>query len=311
MTLPDADRVAGALLGLAAGDALGAGYEFTVPAADDPIVMNGGGPFGWAPGEWTDDTQMAICVAQAISDHGRNVGAIGDAFLGWYRSGPTDVGAQTSAVLSRAISGRDLAALAAEHFRQRPHGAAGNGSLMRTAPVALSCLGDDEALAEHAIAVSALTHGDPLAGEACVVWCVAIDRAVREHRLDGVRDGVRMLSADRSAWWSARLDEAEREAPSAFASNGFVVAALQAAWSAIVHTAASGEDGHLQRALVAAVRIGHDTDTVAAIAGQLLGARYGASSIPVEWLHALHGWPGMTASGLAVLAPTIARSPAV
>lgn len=80
-------------------------------------------------------------------------------------------------------------------LRRAPNQLRGNGSLMRTAPVALAHLGDDHAIARSAVDVSALTHGDPLAGEACVLWCIGIDRAVREGRLDGVRDGLALLES--------------------------------------------------------------------------------------------------------------------
>lgn len=304
----DADRAAGALLGLAAGDALGAGYEFTTPAAGAAIGMVGGGGFGWEPGEWTDDTQMALCIAQVTSAGVIALGAIGEAFLAWLRAGQKDVGNQTRAVLGAASSAADLAAVAAAHFGRNPKGGAGNGSLMRTAPVALACLGDDELLRSQPAAVSALTHGDPLAGEACVLWCVAIDRAVREGRLDGVRDGLGLLDPDRRAFWASALDQAEGEQPGHFGrGNGFVVTALQAAWSAIWHTRESEDATHLARALETAVRIGGDTDTVAAIAGQVLGARYGASAVPWHWRRVLHGWPGLRAADLVRLAVLTAR----
>ena len=114
----------------------------------------------------------------------------------------------------------------------------------------------------------------------------------------------------------SRLKEAETSQPSAFAgNNGWVVVALQAAWSAIVHTPVPEEDSaaevfradHLRLALEAAIRIGHDTDTVAAIAGALLGAAYGASAVPSRWRLKLHGWPKLTTRGLAQLATNIIR----
>src|SRR4029077_19608583 len=108
---------------------------------------------------------------------------------------------------------------------------------------------------------------------------------------------------------------AESSRPSDFANNGWVVAALQAAWSAIAHTPVPEDDtasgtfraDHLRRALDAAVRAGNDTDTVAAIAGGLLGAVYGASAVPLRWRRLLHGWPGITARGVVGLATAIER----
>ncbi|MFN2557901.1 MAG: ADP-ribosylglycohydrolase family protein [Nitriliruptorales bacterium] len=287
------DRAAGALLGLACGDALGAGYEFATPPQGE-AEMIGGGLGDWEPGEWTDDTEMALCIAEVTATGTVDLMAVAERFLDWYRGGPADVGIQTAAVLSAAERARDLPRVAAAYYRDNPEGAAGNGSLTRTAPIALAHLGDDDALAAAAMEVSALTHGDPLAGEACVLWCVAIDRALREGRLHGVWEGLDLLSPASRDDWAARLDEARRQPPETFRPNGFVVTALQAAYSAITHTPVPAQLPcvHFQHALHAAVRIGDDTDTVAAIAGALLGARWGASALPFRWRRQLHGWPG-------------------
>jgi ADP-ribosylglycohydrolase len=299
------DRAAGALLGLGAGDALGAGYEFSVPSPEVEIDMVGGGLGPFAPGEWTDDTQMALCIAEVTATGAVDLEAIGQRFLDWYAGRPKDVGVQTSSVLGRAEGEpRRLPRIAAEHFAANPRGAAGNGSLMRTAPVALAHLGDDQAIAEAAMAVSGLTHGDPLAGEACVLWCIAIDRAVREGRLDGIDEGLVLLQADRREFWAERIGEARTRPPSTFRPNGFVVTALQAALAAVEQTPIPEDEPcrHLPLALEAAVRIGHDTDTVAAIAGALLGARWGGSALPFRWRRMLHGWPGYRARDLVRIA---------
>jgi hypothetical protein len=114
---------------------------------------------------------------------------------------------------------------------------------------------------------------------------------------------VELLPANRRAFWSERLDEAAAGPPSRFTPNGFVVTALQAALSAIWNTPVPEVEPcrHLQAALHAAIRIGHDTDTVAAIAGGLLGAGWGATAIPVEWQVLLHGRPGYKARDLVRL----------
>jgi len=290
------DRAAGCLVGLAVGDALGAPYEFGIPGPAEP-EMRGGGIGPWEPGEWTDDTQQAICVAQGRAEP---VG-VAARLLAWYRAQPKDVGVQTRAVLRSAASGEDLAEIAASLYDARPDRSAGNGSLMRTAPVALAHLGDDRALASHARAISALTHADPLCTEACVVWTVAIDRAIREQRLDGVHNALHLVVPQWQAQWVAVVDQVYRMEPADFVPNGFVVTALQAAYAAIVHTPAWGPD-HFRRAILNAIRIGHDTDTVGAIAGALLGARWGLAAIPPEWRARVHGWPGLDAGGLAQLA---------
>lgn len=181
---------------------------------------------------------------------------------------------------------------------------------MRTAPVALAYLHDEDALTEAARAIGGLTHFDADAGDACVLWCTAIRHAVLTGELD-VRVGMRHLGSDRQQVWSERIDEAENAPPTAFPRNGWVVQALQAAWSAI--TAAQRADDvafpadRFRRGIGAAVRAGFDTDTVAAIAGGLLGAAYGASAVPWEWRSRLHGWPDLTAHDLTGLAGRIAR----
>jgi ADP-ribosyl-[dinitrogen reductase] hydrolase len=297
------DRMAGTLLGMAAGDALGAGYEFEKSPRGE-IGMIGGGLGDFAPGEWTDDTSMAVCIAQVTATGAVDLDAIGERFLGWQRSGPADIGVSTGAVLRRARSASDLPTVAASYFDEHPKGAAGNGALMRTAPVALAHLGDDAAIAVSARSVAELTHADPLAGDSCVLWCIAIDRAIRDGRLDGVHDGLVLIPTERREFWADAIAQAEQRSPRSFAGNGFTVTALQAAYAAIIQTPLPDEQPaqHLQDALREAVRIGNDTDTVAAIAGMVLGARWGASAIPARWRRMLHGWPGLTGTDLVRLA---------
>ncbi|MBJ7338695.1 ADP-ribosylglycohydrolase family protein [Mycolicibacterium sp.] len=309
LTTAQIDRACGVLLATAAGDALGAPYEFQ-PARgpEKQVAMVGGGGFGWAPGEWTDDTSMAIAIAEVaatgvdLRDEAAQ-DAIVERWHGWSRTAK-DVGIQTRAVLSRATAegGWAATALAASrtHHERTGH-TAGNGALMRTAPVALAYLHDEDALVAAARQISALTHYDPDARDACVVWCCAIRHAVLTGELD-VRVGLRHLDAESRATWSKRLDVAEASRPADIANNGWVVAALQAAWSAIsaTNTVVDGLD--------AAVRAGDDTDTVAAIAGGLLGATHGASAIPSTWRRLLHGWPGLKSRDLIALTNRIIKA---
>lgn len=297
------------LLGGAAGDALGVPYEHgsrPLPRAGEPAQMLGGGLGNYAPGQWSDDTEMASVLAQVAatgadlrSDAALDRIAVG--FRRWFADGPADIGVQTSTIL-RAMrptgpaTGAAMRAFAEELHRSTGR-SAGNGSLMRTAPVALAHLGDPDAIAAAARAVSRLTHYDPQAGDACALWCLAIDHAVRTGELD-VRVGLGRVAPE----WAGILDAAERATPDAFAAaNGWVVAALQGAWSAIVR-ATGFVDG-----VQAAVHGGGDTDTVAAIAGALLGARFGASAVSEQWRRMLHGWPGLRARDLTRLAMLAAR----
>jgi ADP-ribosylglycohydrolase len=307
MTDFSADRAAGVLVGCACGDALGAGYEFGHVPAD--IGMIGGGLGGFAPGEWTDDTSMAICIAEVAAQgvdlrSGAGLDAVAAGFRRWYQSPPADIGILTSSVLSAAgaADGEGLTK-AAQRIYDSGRPTAGNGSLMRTAAVALNHLDDPVAAADAARAVSDLTHADPVAAEACVIWTLGIRHAVLTGTFDGVREGLRFLSPDRAQVWSAWLDEAQAHEPSYFARNGWVVQALQAAWSAITRTPVPSTypAQHFADAVEAAVRAGHDTDTVAAIAGSLLGARWGVSAIPLEWKRMLNGYPDYRARELVRL----------
>lgn len=315
------DRIEGVLLATAAGDALGAPYEFGPPRRPElQVAMVGGGI--WEPGEWTDDTSMTIAIGE-VAATGADLRAqeAQDAVVarwhGWSLRAK-DVGIQTRSVLTAAAQAGGVTSVrtrqAAARLHERTGRTAGNGSLMRTAPVALAYLDDEDAMVGAARALSELTHFDPDAGDACVLWCCAIRHAVLTAQVD-VRIGLRHIEWSRRKVWQERLDAAEAGHPSSFAHNGWVVAALQAAWSAISTTPVPVDDpasgvfhaDHLRLALDAAVRAGDDTDTVAAIAGGLLGAAYGASAVPVRWRALLHGWPGVTARGLVELASAIYR----
>ncbi len=315
MSSAQTDRACGVLLGAACGDALGAGYEFgsaPLPPVGKAPSMIGGGLGGFAPGEWTDDTAQAYAIAEVAATGAdlrsdEALTAIAQRFADWYDDGPADVGIQTRAVLSavgRRPSAEEMNG-AARATHERTGRSAGNGSLMRTGAVALAHLDDPEALVEAAMRVSALTHHDPQAGEACALWCLMVRQAVITGSLDDPRAHLEHLPQGSRSFWAERLDEAESQEPDSFHPNGWVVRALQAAWSAIVHTPVPVEapaEGsfaclHLQHALETAIRIGDDTDTVAAIAGALLGARWGTSAVPAEWRRLVHGWPGRDAEG--------------
>ncbi len=223
------------------------------------------------------------------------IDAVAANFLVWMADDPPDVGLQTSAVLRgtlRALlagaGGRARVMLdeAEQYASEHPH-SAGNGALMRTAVVALSALDDRVRGARSARRVANLTHADPLAGDSCVLWTEAVRVAVLDGRVD-VSAGLDLLPGSRRARWATWLDEARAAATGElpggrFNPNGFTVTALQAATAAVLGTPEEGAGGRCRRALHAAVRIGHDTDTVAAIAGGLLGARWGASAVPAEW----------------------------
>jgi ADP-ribosylglycohydrolase len=309
------DRAAGVLVTAAVGDALGAGYEFRSPCPSDKVQMLPGALTGRAAGSWTDDTDMAMAIARVAATGARleepaGTAAVAAGFADWYASNPPDIGNQTRAVLSAAHNrGAMPGAMkaAAAGYQELHRDAAGNGSLMRTGPVTLTAIGDDERLLASASAISALTHPHVWARQACQLWCIAIDRAIREGRLDGIIDGLALLEPKGHGYWHDAVARAESMPIEELRrTNGFVVAALQSAWRAIVSTGHLSGPAHLEAALRAAVAIGGDTDTVAAIAGALLGARYGASAVPFAWRRRLGGWPTDITHGdlvpLAILA---------
>jgi ADP-ribosylglycohydrolase len=298
------DRATGVVVCSAAGDALGAGYEFGAAFGEEiPVLMAGGGGFGWAPGEWTDDTQLALVILQALFEgdslpDGYEIAGIEKGFRDWFGSGPADVGIQTSGVLSSQGS---LADNAFEYCQNKVPVPAGNGSLMRTGPIALAYPENPQAIAALAKSVSELTHAAEDCVDACVLWSVAIDYTL--HNAPGsatpwdwaepLLDAVEYLpTAKRQQRWVHLIEEATTADPRDFTNNGWVVHAFQAALAAICSTPVL--DGpchatHLQRVLEKVVRAGGDTDTVAAIAGALLGARWGATALPFQWRRKLHG----------------------
>ena len=306
------DRALGVILASAAGDALGAPYEFHPPIADtEDIVMAGGGSFGWEPGEWTDDTSMAIVILEAMSkgDALADEATLDQIVEGWryWCKDAKDAGLQTRRVLAQldVATAKNVLQISRELHERTGH-TAGNGSLMRTGPVGIATLESAEQTAINARTISTLTHFDQDAGDACVLWCLAIRHTVLNGELD-IRVGLPHLDEAAQQRWAGLILEAEQNEPKYFAKNGWVIHAFQAAWSAIhkVMNVASEEldfeADRLRLGLEFAIRAGYDTDTVAAIAGSLLGARYGSTAVPAAWRLKMHGWPGITEKQLGAM----------
>ncbi len=259
-------------------------------------------------GEWGRATESAVMVVRVLASHDLDPRAEGAnealrdlavALLGRNtRAGRRDA----AAALRR--HGLDRGPTADAGFRGRPELLASNRALARAGAVGLSRPTDRAATARAARAVTALTHTDPLAADSCVLWAEAVRVAVTERRLD-IESGLDLIPPERRVDWLGWLTEASRPAGTArLRANGFTVTAVQAAWHAAWNTRHTVRSGRARfvAGIRAAVRIGGETDAVAALTGSLLGARYGAAAIPLGWQHAVHGAPGLGARELGVLA---------
>ena len=252
---------------------------------------------------------MALGIALAAAEgadirSGPGLDAVAARFVEWFDTNPADIGNQTRTVLQH----RSQSAIEMQRRAAELHGrTAGNGSLMRTAPVAIAYLDDAQACIDAAAAISSLTHYDERAIQACKLWSFAIRHAVLEGNLDGVVLFLDQAEKKVADFWRPLITQAEIGEPSDFANNGWVVHAFQTAWWAITNADSSGPQ-HLQSALELCVLAGGDTDTTAAIAGGLLGARWGASAIPARWRRVMHGYPGLGADDLVRLAVEIAAN---
>lgn len=302
------DRARGAVLGTAVADALGAGYEFKPPLARDIPVEFKSSP-GLAAGQYTDDTAQTIAVALAASrsDLSQTLDEVAKEFFRWYNQDGGGIGIQTQSIFRKVTNQESALELARESqsFLDSHELAAGNGSLMRTAAVALPFLSKPDTVGEVASAVSALTHADLDCREACIIWSKAIRHAILFENFDGIQLAINELPSFRQLYWNDIFDQADSAgSASEFTNNGWVIHAIQAAYKAIMVTATQTPE-HLVLGIEEAVRVGNDTDTVAAIAGALLGARWGYSSIPVQWLEVIHGWPGCRSADLVELVDEI------
>ena len=319
------DRAVGAVVGAAAGDALGAPYEFQAPIPDsDDVAMVGGGILDWQPGEWTDETSMAIVVLEAAlsvpGSHDLRLDTAQDQIAReWYSwsLGTPDIGTLTSTVVRRAVDrarseghyaprAADFrhAALTAQEELPRT---AGNGSLMRVHASVLPYLkaSDDDAC-EGIDAVCRLTHVHPDTTEACMLWGLAVRHAILTGEID-VRRGLDRLDEERRALWTQRIEEAEFSTPTSFLRNGWVVGAFQAAWAAVRSVGEIPEGKFARRealvsAMDSAARAGYDTDSVTCLTGAMMGAALGVGAVPPEWRRVLFGWPGYEVDELIGLA---------
>jgi ADP-ribosyl-[dinitrogen reductase] hydrolase len=279
------DRFRGCLLGLAAGDAVGTTVEFKPRGSFPPVTdMTGGGPFNLPKGAWTDDTSMALCLATSLVERsGFDARDQMDRYVRWYRDGWLssigrcfDIGNATHSALSRYIRSDDPFSGSTD-----PH-SAGNGSIMRLAPVPMFFAADPAAAIAYAAESSRTTHAAPECLDACrllaAVLLAALQGASKEAILFGPHAALPALCPKIQAIaGGAYRDKDEGQ----IRGSGYVVESLEAALWCFWRT------GSFRDAVLAAANLGDDADTTAAICGQVAGAYYGVQGIPGHWLKAL------------------------
>lgn len=289
------DRAIGAMLGLAIGDALGTTLEFNSRDSYEPITgIVGGGPFHLQPGEWTDDTAMALALAESLAAcDGLDEADLMARFDDWFRNGAYsctgvcfDIGITTSQALQR------WRATGNSHSGSTDPNTAGNGSLMRLAPVAVRYWRDRDTLRDVAARQSRTTHGAAEAVDACVLWAEILADAIEgAPRAAVLRDRTGTYSGNiagiAGGSWRGKARDAIR-------ASGYVVHSAEAAlWSV-------GRSGDFRAAVLTAANLGEDADTTAAITGQLAGALYGASGLTEDFLQPL-AWRDRIEKAAAVL----------
>jgi ADP-ribosyl-[dinitrogen reductase] hydrolase len=290
------DRFLGTLLGLAAGESLGAPHEFKRAAeVGTPRELTAGGP--WAVGEPTDDVELTLALLRSLVARRRvELDDIANQYLKWFNGNPKDVGNLTRAALQNLRAGDPPTQSGALAWEDAGRAAAGNGSVMCCAPVGLLHAKSLEGLAEDAAAVSRITHYDPR----CVGGCIAVATAVA-LLVRGGKDAEEAIARAASAGGAvsddvrAVVERGASKRPEQLTvdgqDRGYVLHALELAFSALA-SSTSLEDG-----LIAVVARGGDTDTNGAIAGALLGARFGKSQVPERWASKLKAAPELLALG--------------
>ena len=281
------DRFRGALVGLAVGDALGTTLEFSRPGTFEPVSdMTGGGPHGLAPGKWTDDTSLALCLAESLVQRQRfDPKDQIERYIRWYRDGLWsstgycfDIGNTTRAALEQfELSGEPYSGPTHER-------SAGNGSVMRLAPVPMFFAGAAAAAVHYSGESSRTTHGAKACIDGCRYYGGLIWAAINGVDKSGLLAGKYSPAGRWSELepWHGEIEEVaggsfKRKGPPQIQGSGYVVRSIEAALWAF-HKSMSFEQGALM-----AVNLGDDADTTGAIYGQLAGAFYGMEAIPAVW----------------------------
>lgn len=288
-----ADRVRGAVLGHAVGDALGVPVEGAPRwwLDENPVTdMTGGGYHGQAPGFFSDDTSLMLCLIEAMTPL-PDLDRLARSFIDWLDRGywtPQDrafgIGATVYGAVNRLRQG--AAPLEAGGAFEMSNG---NGSLMRILPMALLRDVPDEELAPMAGDVSAVTHRHPRSQIACGLFALAGRRLLAGLEPKAALNQVAELAPELYAPYADELTHFDRALSPGLgelhrkeiASDGYVVHTLESAlWCLLTHD-------DFASAVLGAVNLGADTDTTAAVTGGLAGLVYGRESIPPDWLDVL------------------------
>ncbi len=279
------EQFAGCLLGLACGDALGATLEFL--SRDDIRArygqlraIIGGGWLRLAPGEVTDDTQMATCIAESVIATGTvDADDIARRFVDWLHSEPPDIGTTTRRALMYLDRGLSWQEAGERTYREAGGQGIGNAGLMRCAPVGLFRCNDLDRLIADTRLSSAITHADPLAQWAAV----AVNVALRDLLLNGPQpdflERVAAVIEERAVAQAVRV--VPLLAADEVRSTGYALHTMQTALWCLTHHST------FEEAVIAAVNFGDDADTSGAVTGALAGAREGIGAIPARWLAVL------------------------
>lgn len=272
-------RFRGCLMGLAVGDAVGTTLEFRAPGTFTPISdMVGGGPFGLAPGQWTDDTSMALCLATSLVERGGfDPHDQMQRYLRWYREGYLsstgrcfDIGTTVRAALLRYEKSGDPMAGSDDPLT------AGNGGLMRLAPVAMAWALQAPETSHFAAEATRTTHAAEEALDASRLFATQLRHALNGEDKHIILVGHRARVSAPAIVEIAKGDVASWEAGH-IRGSGYVVESLRAALWCFATT------DSFEQAVLKAANLGDDADTTAAICGQLAGAYYGVQGIPAAW----------------------------
>jgi ADP-ribosyl-[dinitrogen reductase] hydrolase len=273
-------RYRGAMLGLAVGDAIGTSVEFSPRGSFQPLTdMVGGGPFSLQPGQWTDDTSMALCLAESLISCGKFDAADQmTRYLNWYKWGyfsSTGVCFDIGMTTARAL---DTYSVTGNPFAGSTNAAtAGNGSLMRLAPIPLFFYPDFDQTIHFAGESSRTTHAAAEAIECCKLMASLLFQILSGKPKEALFDPSCYRSPLLTISELASVSIA-RKHESVIAGTGYCVRSLEAALWCFLNT------DNYPDAVLKAANLGDDADTTAAIAGQLAGAHYGVEGIPDRWL---------------------------